>query len=371
MTYNINKHSIIAIIVFIILSIIIMSLFCLYSQNVYADEIEPTYIYTLNNIIMPIALTRTNSYEAFFNAFLTCDIILDISNKSITINNCRLSFAYTTITANPSAYSNEIVSTPNVYQVDFIFNASGSSTISFNDIPNYSDYTELYRFSSKVYYGDSVDDYYWTKLSITGYNINNFTQINRVQITSNEGLMDSDSFYSLYNFINYYDTNNNRFTFGFCGYSIAANQSNFPRLNTSYVTNRDFATALKNTYPISYNPRTYYFKALTQDELNNEIYNIGFEEGKTQGKIEGYEEGLINGEKVGYNNGYDKGKIDGIATKGESVWINSMSFIKNLFVDIFEIFSIEILPNVSIGTFIIIPLIFGVLFFIVKITKGD
>ena len=35
-----------------------------------------------------------------------------------------------------------------------------------------------------------------------------------------------------------------------------------------------------------------------------------------------------------------------------------------------DILSIELLPNVSLGTFVVIPLIFSVLFFIVKVAKG-
>lgn len=67
---------------------------------------------------------------------------------------------------------------------------------------------------------------------------------------------------------------------------------------------------------------------------------------------------------------YQKGKQDGIALKGDNVWSNANEFIKNIFVGIFDILSIEFLPNVSLGTFVVIPLIFSVLFFIVKVSKG-
>lgn len=67
---------------------------------------------------------------------------------------------------------------------------------------------------------------------------------------------------------------------------------------------------------------------------------------------------------------YQKGKQEGIALKGDNVWSNANEFIKNIFVGIFDILSIELLPNVSLGTFVVIPLIFSVLFFIVKVAKG-
>lgn len=67
---------------------------------------------------------------------------------------------------------------------------------------------------------------------------------------------------------------------------------------------------------------------------------------------------------------YEKGKQFGISLKGENVWSNANEFIKNIFVGIFDILSIEFLPNVTLGTFVLIPLIFSVLFFIVKVSKG-
>ena len=67
---------------------------------------------------------------------------------------------------------------------------------------------------------------------------------------------------------------------------------------------------------------------------------------------------------------YQKGKQEGIALKGDNVWSNANEFIKNVFVGIFDILSIELLPNVSLGTFVVIPLVFSVLFFIVKVAKG-
>lgn len=67
---------------------------------------------------------------------------------------------------------------------------------------------------------------------------------------------------------------------------------------------------------------------------------------------------------------YQKGKQEGIALKGDNVWSNANEFIKDVFVGIFDILSIELLPNVSLGTFVVIPLIFSVLFFIVKVAKG-
>lgn len=142
----------------------------------------------------------------------------------------------------------------------------------------------------------------------------------------------------------------------------------------SYAGNKQINyTNFEVNFTLSGNTESLYF---TCDNLstnnNNTYFYLGDIEISTKilNTSQLIENSYNTGYDTGYNNGYDIGYNNGINTKGESVWQNSMAFIKNIFVNIFDIFSIEILPNVSLGTFIIIPLIFAILFFIVKIAKG-
>ena len=142
----------------------------------------------------------------------------------------------------------------------------------------------------------------------------------------------------------------------------------------SYTGNKQINyTNFEVNFTLSGNSESLYF---TCDNLstntNNTYFYLGDIEISTKilNTSQLIENSYNTGYDTGYNNGYDIGYNNGINTKGESVWQNSMAFIKNIFVNIFDIFSIEILPNVSLGTFIIIPLIFAILFFIVKIAKG-
>lgn len=136
-------------------------------------------------------------------------------------------------------------------------------------------------------------------------------------------------------------------------------QINYTNFEVNFTLNGNTESLYFTCDNLSTNTNNTYFylgdieistKILNTSQLIENSYNTGYD--------------------TGYNNGYDVGYNNGINTKGESVWQNSMAFIKNIFVNIFDIFSIEILPNVSLGTFIIIPLIFAILFFIVKIAKG-
>lgn len=142
----------------------------------------------------------------------------------------------------------------------------------------------------------------------------------------------------------------------------------------SYTGNKQINyTNFEVNFTLSSNTESLYF---TCDNLSTSTTNTYFYLGdieistKILNTSQLIENSYNTGYDTGYSNGYDIGYNNGINTKGESVWQNSMAFIKNIFVNIFDIFSIEILPNVSLGTFIIIPLIFAILFFIVKIAKG-
>lgn len=78
-----------------------------------------------------------------------------------------------------------------------------------------------------------------------------------------------------------------------------------------------------------------------------------------------YQEGGINYQQIydlGYNAGY-------FAQNGESE-NNFWTFIGTSMKGISDILALELLPNIPIGTFVLFPLLIGLIFFIVKLTKG-
>ena len=65
----------------------------------------------------------------------------------------------------------------------------------------------------------------------------------------------------------------------------------------------------------------------------------------------------------GYQLGYDRGVQEGSLSDG---W----NFLDVMFTGVGSVFRLEIFPNVTIGTFVLIPLLLGLIFFIVKLSRG-
>lgn len=362
---KLNK-TLVIICLILVSSITISFSFISLNNNVYADSVDTNLVYTLDNVIVPIALNTSIDYKHFFNAYISFNIVVDIYKQEITFTNARLSYAYTILNENPSGFST-LIQRPRNDEIIDITGANGSSTLPISAYFSVTEYNTIARQDMRVYQSDN--GYYSnTKLSFSKSPAN-ITNIDRIVYSYYQG-SHSGNEYGLYNFITYYDTNNNYISFGFPVFNIIQYGDNFPMLNKSYSQNLDLVSNLYKTYTIRYNYRAYYLNKLTNEQINNESYFKGYEEGKIEGDLNGYERGYDIGYNDGHSNGYDSGKRDGIASKGENVWSNSNEFIKNIFVGIFDILSIELLPNVSLGTFVVIPLIFSVLFFIVKVAKG-
>ncbi len=357
------------IICLILVSSITISLsFISLNNNVYADSVEETYIYTMNNIIMPIGLTTVAQYNIWFNAFLSIDIKIDLSNQRVYFINPKLNFAYTEINIHDNDYATTIARAKNGSLLDakLNFTLTNSNYIDFKDIPTEYQYY-IYRFTAKIEYND-----------INGNNVVCYTKfpmifsngviknINKTRI--NSVVYDESNDYGLFNFISYYDDNNNILDIGFTAFEISSD--NFPLKSYNFDTNKVAASQLSDYNAIKYNDRTYYFAQITQNDINQESYDIGYKNGYNTGELDGYQNGFDVGNDSGYKIGFQQGKQEGIASKGENVWSNANEFIKNIFIGIFDILSIELLPNISLGTFVVIPLIFSVLFFIVKVAKG-
>lgn len=96
------------------------------------------------------------------------------------------------------------------------------------------------------------------------------------------------------------------------------------------------------------------------DTTLNEEYERGYTSGRETGIVQGREEG------------YAQGKADGIAQGRLEVgnYSSAMDFIGSGVQQLTPIFSLEVLPNVTLGTVISIPIIIGLITIIFKISRG-
>lgn len=95
-------------------------------------------------------------------------------------------------------------------------------------------------------------------------------------------------------------------------------------------------------------------------------YNDGYHDGYLKGKEDsndfyfeqGYQEGYIDGHNSGYNSGYNKGISENMETGGFGL------ILKNVFLGVGSFLGIQLLPGISIGAIIAVPIVFGIISFI-------
>lgn len=113
---------------------------------------------------------------------------------------------------------------------------------------------------------------------------------------------------------------------------------------------------------------------LKTTNIYNIIYNLqtqAFTNGQMSGYDEGYEDGHRDGINdnaaydVGYREGYDVGIGDNIIPKNIIGWFRIVAR------GIQNILDIEILPYMKVSYIISIPILFGLILFIVRLVKGD
>ena len=95
--------------------------------------------------------------------------------------------------------------------------------------------------------------------------------------------------------------------------------------------------------------------------------DAGYEDGRSDGYNEGYEEGKEDGKTIGYNQGYDEGYNEGY-NKGLNEQAEEQGFtvlLKSVFVAIGTFLGINLLPGISIGAIIAVPIVFGIIAFII------
>lgn len=99
-------------------------------------------------------------------------------------------------------------------------------------------------------------------------------------------------------------------------------------------------------------------------------YQTGKEDGYYNGWNDGYDEGWEKGNESGYNRGYEKGHNEGYQ-KGYNTGINEQladkdftNILKSAFIAIGSLLAINLLPGISIGAIIAVPIVFGIIAFV-------
>lgn len=148
------------------------------------------------------------------------------------------------------------------------------------------------------------------------------------------------------------------------GYNLGFNEGKAQGLNEGY----------NNGYQDGYNlgSSVGYSRGYTAGLDDGEVigYNQGYSVGYGDGEVVGYNDGY----DYGYNNGYDLGFDDGYqaAVNDGSADFGIKSLMSGLFVGLGSLLSIELLPNISIGMIVAVPVVFGIIAFILgKRGGGD
>lgn len=84
---------------------------------------------------------------------------------------------------------------------------------------------------------------------------------------------------------------------------------------------------------------------------------------------DGYTDGYADGEEIGYTDGYSIGFSDG-SKGGSSLLVKPFDLIKQSFTAINTIMNKQIFPGITIWTIVCVPLIFSLLFLILKVIRG-
>lgn len=114
----------------------------------------------------------------------------------------------------------------------------------------------------------------------------------------------------------------------------------------------------------SYSVQQNKFSATPFSYLNDysQGYEDGYDAGKNDGIEEGYQEGYQEGEENGFNDGYQEGYQQG---KAENDSYGIAPFVQTIFNGFSTMLNVEIFPKIKLWYLIGIPLIFGIVKFII------
>ncbi len=118
----------------------------------------------------------------------------------------------------------------------------------------------------------------------------------------------------------------------------------------------------------SFDNNDYYFIAYDYDYIINlkdslsrdilDSYNTGFRNGKDKG----FNDGVNEASSYWYNEGFRNGKNEGMRLASDNTFYG---LIAQVFAGIGTFLAIELLPNITFGAILAVPLVFGIIFFII------
>ncbi len=321
-----------------------------YANTVYDIEfVNYTKIMTGNTDNNYYVYTYDIELKNASNFSLTGDLFLE----QITKYNSKLAYTnYTNNTYTTSPYNNMIYSSitindnsdnrvgryfMNIIPSTLLANSSGflSFYSEYNyyrnyTIPSNSTFNIVFEF---VFNFDS-------NISLSGSDFD-FKYIN---------ISDNDLLQQYNDFVGIDDIYNEGFNAGYAlGY-----QEGYDTGLTDAISISDYESAFNWGVQVGYN------QAVNEHGSYDAGYSDGVSDGLSQGLLEGY--------NSGYDIGYSAGKSDGF-NEGVSENI-SQSWIIGIF-DLFgTVLAIELLPNITIGFLVGLPVILGVVFFVIKVARG-
>ena len=134
------------------------------------------------------------------------------------------------------------------------------------------------------------------------------------------------------------------------------------------------------TFNLPYDTDTLYFNIVYNNAINTSANMLVFQFDISASQLD--VNSMIHN---AFQSGYDKCQVDytypnkgymqiyneGLASaQSGEVFTDSWGFVGSIFTSIGDILAIELIPNVPLGLFVALPLLVGLIFFIVKITKG-
>jgi hypothetical protein len=119
----------------------------------------------------------------------------------------------------------------------------------------------------------------------------------------------------------------------------------------------------------------YSLYGITLTDTYTDGYEFGYEDGLDIGQSlgydigyeDGYDSGFLLGKQEGYDIGLAKGFNDGV---GSATDYSFFGLITQVFVGLGTFLAIELLPHITIGAILAVPLVFGIISFIIGKRRG-
>lgn len=281
---------------------------------------------------------RRTQYNSYIN-----DLTLnDLENNKQFIYKIDIIFS-----ENNHCYSN-FADDYNDFDIDFTNNDASSDNTNFLTL-----YIASYKDNqSNIYYVGTVG--YYNNISYNNdngqFNISSTTATS--YFTNEQQLEDAPAKLNFY--IEYYNCyivvedkvqNQNNFTYGdFIQYVVTEQRT---AITPKFLNSTQFNNIISS--------------------IKNNSFNRGYDGGYNDGYDEGYNTGVSqsNNYDAGFNDGYAQGIGDNIIPKNIIGWFRIVSR------GVQSVLDIEILPYMKIGYIISIPIMFGLILFIIRLVRGD